>query len=445
MTPESIAEHNADQDYPRPAYAWYVVGVLVVAYTFSFIDRMLLTLLVDPIRASLHISDVQIGLLHGLAFAIFYTTLGIPIARYADRLSRTRIISAGVLVWSFTTALCGLARNFSQMFLARIGVGVGEAALSPAGYSLLSDYFPPRKLPFALSVYQAAIFLGTGAALITGGAMIAAVPAMTLPVVGYMEPWRVVFLVVGLPGILVVLLMRTVREPHRKGMLAGARPGEAISIRTVVHYVTDRRAAYGLLIIGFAIKSMIWNGVSAWIPTHFMRTFHWSAAQVGLWYGMAVIVFGMGGIVVGGLVSARLRKRGYASANVWPSVLATVGMLPTGVIAPLLPNPAASLAVYCLFIFSSSFPVGSFAAALQEITPNQMRAQISALYLFVSNLVALTLGPTLIAMLTQYAFRDSTLIRYSMATFPAIVAPIAALLLWRALKPYQVALQNVRF
>jgi MFS family permease len=445
MKSEPIADNNAGQDYPREAYAWYVVGVLVVAYTFSFIDRMILTLLVDPIRASLHISDVQIGLLHGLAFAIFYTTLGIPIARYADRLSRTRIISAGVLVWSFTTALCGFARNFGGMFLARIGVGVGEAALSPAGYSLLSDYFSPRKLPFALSVYQAAIFLGTGAALITGGAMIASVPAMTLPVVGYLEPWRVVFLVVGLPGILVVLLMRTVREPQRKGMLAGAKAGEAVSIRTVVSYVTDRRAAYGLLIGGFAIKSMIWNGVSAWIPTHFMRTFHWTPAQVGLWYGMAVIVFGMGGILAGGLVSARLRKRGQGSANVWPSVLATVGMLPTGVIAPLLPNPVASLAVYCLFIFSSSFPVGSFAAALQEITPNQMRAQISALYLFVSNLVALTLGPTLIAMLTQYAFQDATLIRYSMATFPAIVAPIAALLLWRALKPYLVALQNVRF
>ncbi|MBL8631225.1 MAG: MFS transporter, partial [Rhodospirillaceae bacterium] len=211
------------QDYPPESYAWYVVGVLVLAYTVSYIDRTILTLMVKPIRETLQISDVQISLLHGLAFAIFYTVLGVPIGWLADRVNRTKVIAVGIFVWSLMTAACGLSRSFWQMFMARVGVGVGEAALSPAAYSLLNDYFKADRRTLAISIYATGVYIGSGLALIVGGGVIAVTPSLELPFVGHMEPWQVVFLAVGLPGLVVAVLMKTVKEPLRRGVLKNAQ------------------------------------------------------------------------------------------------------------------------------------------------------------------------------------------------------------------------------
>ncbi|MDX2221721.1 MAG: MFS transporter [Rhodospirillaceae bacterium] len=426
------------------AYAWYVVGVLVIAYTVSFIDRTILTLMVGPIRKSLEISDLQLSLLHGLAFAIFYTTLGIPMARYADSHNRTRLISAGIFFWSFMTALCGLARNFFQMFMARVGVGIGEAALSPAAYSIIADYFPPHKLTRALSVYSASIYIGTGVAMIAGGAIISMVPAMTLPGIGYMEPWRVVFLAVGLPGIFVVMLMATVREPPRTGLTARFSAGKAVPIRQVLAFIGERRAAYGLIIVGFSVKGMLWNGVTAWLPTFFARTYGWEPGKIGLYYGLAVIVFGTSGILTGGWISGRLRARGMTDANIWAGIAAALLMLPFGAVAPLMPTGEIALAVFCVFIFFASYPIGSAAAAIQEITPNQLRAQMSAIYLLGSNLIGIGLGPSVVAAFTDLVFQDDNMLRYSITAMCLFAAPVGALLLWLGLKPYRAAMANAR-
>ncbi len=196
---------STEEQYGSPTYAWYVVVILLFAYVTSFLDRTILTLLVEPIRESLNITDLQLSLLHGFAFAVFYVSLGVPIARYADSHNRVKLISAGVLVWSVMTAFCGLARNFTHMFLARVGVGIGEATLSPAAYSIISDYFPVEKRPRAFSVYQTGIYVGMGLAMIIGGYVIAVVPSINMPFYGPMEPWQVVFLLVGLPGLLFTL------------------------------------------------------------------------------------------------------------------------------------------------------------------------------------------------------------------------------------------------
>jgi MFS family permease len=190
---------------PGAAYGWYVVGVLVLAYTFSYVDRTILTLLVKPIRQILAISDMQASLLHGFASALFYTLLGIPIARIADSGNRVRLRSVGIAVWCLMTAVYGLASSFPQLLLARVGVGVGEAALGPAAYSLLSDYFRGPALTRALSVYTSAVYIGAGLALVIGGALGESVPAMDLAVVGHLEPRQVVFLFVGAPGVLISL------------------------------------------------------------------------------------------------------------------------------------------------------------------------------------------------------------------------------------------------
>lgn len=438
VTPDT-PPHRAD--YPAESYAWYVVAVLVLAYTVSYIDRTILTLMVKPIRETLGISDVQISLLHGLAFAIFYTVLGVPLGWLADRANRTRIIAVGIFFWSFMTALCGLARTFGQMFLARIGVGVGEAALSPAAYSIINDYFPPQRRTLALSIYSTGVYIGSGLALIVGGTVIAMTPAMDIPGIGHLEPWQVVFLAVGVPGILVAALMLTVKEPKRRGLLKG---GVQPTIVQTLSYVKARIATYGLHFFGFSMLALLWSGSAAWIPTFLSRTFAWTPAQIGSVFGIIVGVMGTAGLCSGGAFADRLKARGYSDGNLRVGIISGLALVPLGIAAPLMPSASLALIVYTAFVFFSSLPFGAAAAALQEITPNQMRGQISALYLFFINLAGIGLGPTIVAAITQYGFGDDAALRYSLAIVAGVSAALAALVLTLCLKPYRDSVVQAR-
>ena len=234
---------------------------------------------------------MQLSLLSGLAFALFYTCLGMPIGRLVDRASRRRIIVAGIATWSVMTALCGLSRNFTQLFLARTGVGVGEAALSPAAFSMLADLFDEATLPRALSVYSASIYAGSGLALIGGGALVGLIPALQIPGIGKLEPWQALFVAVGLPGLLVALLGLTLREPPRRHV---SRRLAAPSVAEGLRFVWARRGAYGFLIGGYAVASLLWNGAMAWLPSFFVRAYGWTLPHVGLVIGLALLVFGTG-------------------------------------------------------------------------------------------------------------------------------------------------------
>lgn len=421
---------------PAGRYGWWVVAVLILAYTFSYVDRTILSLMVAPIRASLGISDVQLSLLHGLAFAVFYTFLGIPIGRLVDRRRRTTIIAAGVFVWSLMTAACGLAATFGQMFLARIGVGVGEAALSPAAYSLLADWFQGKALVRALSLFQSAIYVGGGLATMAGGALIALVPAVSTPLTGPLEPWQLVFIIVGLPGLVVAALVMTLREPARRGVVNGDMP----SFPTVLRAMRTEWRAYGGLIAGLCFASLMWNGVAAWAPTHFIRTFGWTAAEAGLRYGSVLLVCGTAGINFGGWLAGRLRERGTRDANVRLCLISALAALPFGVAAPLLPDAMASLAVLGVYLFAGAMPYGGAAAAFQEITPNRMRGQVSAIYLFALNLAGIGLGPTFVAAMSQGLFGGDAGISAAMAANVAISAPLSALMMMLTLGPYRRAL-----
>ncbi|MGI9295671.1 MAG: MFS transporter, partial [Pseudomonadales bacterium] len=234
-----------EEVWPDPAYAWYVTLLMMVLYMFSFLDRTIIVLLVEPIKRDLHITDTQISLLYGFAFAIFYTFLGIPIARLADYKNRRTIIAFGVLIWSAMTALCGLARNFGHLFAARVGVGVGEAALSPAAYSLIADSFPEEKRAKAMSVYTMGLYLGVGLALVLGGLVIdffEQAGTVTLPLVGELYSWQLTFVAVGAPGLLFFLLMMTVREPTRKGI--AATNDAPIPLRDAMGWFTTRWRFY---------------------------------------------------------------------------------------------------------------------------------------------------------------------------------------------------------
>ncbi len=435
----------SSEEYPDEAYAWYVMMVLVIAYAFSYVDRTIIALLVDPIRASLDITDTQISLLHGIAFALFYTLLGMPIGWLADRGNRIRIISVGTLLWSIATAACGFANSFGQMFVARVAVGVGEAALSPSVYSLATDYFRPEKLSRALSVYNAGLFIGSGLALVIGGAVIAITPALDIPVLGHFEPWQVTFMYVGLPGVLIALWAYSLREPKRLGTTPEGEQHQGLGghVSRAFRYIRTRPAAYLYHFTGFSLYAFIWTGTSFWIPSHFIRNFGWSQGEIGGTYGMIVVVFGILGVTAGGMLAGHWRKTGKTDAELRTGIVGVLMTLPFGVLAPLMPNATAALIGFAGLTFFASFPWGAATAALQIITPNRLRAMISAIFLFLINLVGIGIAATVIAMIKDFVFGYDEAINYAISISVGVVAPVSAVLLWRGLAPYRAVVQDM--
>ncbi len=432
----------ADVHFPNPAYAWYVVAVLTLAYTFSFIDRQIVNLLVEPIRHDLNLSDTQISLLQGLAFAVFYTVMGIPIARLADVADRRLIIAVGVFLWSMMTCASGLAKSFTGLFAARIGVGVGEAALSPSAYSLISDYFPADKVTRAIAVYTGGSIVGAALAYIIGGFVVDYVTALgtvQAPVFGQLRAWQLAFIVVGLPGVLLALLVISLREPARKGLLAdhpGARP-KSIPVKQVIAFLRSHRRTYTGNLLGVSILIMLAYAILAWTPAFFIRKYGWTAGEIGIAYGSILLVFGTSGVVGAGWLAEVLRRRGHTDANLRVIMIGAICAMPFGIAAPLVTNAWLALALMAPMTFFLSLPHGIGPAALQPITPNQMRAQVSALYLLCVSLIGLGIGPTLVALLTDYVYGEPALIGYSLATVAAITAPLSIVVIGRSLKFYR--------
>jgi len=420
--------------YPRPRYAWYVVGVLMVAYIFSFVDRQVLNLLVEPIRRDLGISDTRMSLLMGFSFAVFYTAFGLPLGRLADSRSRRGLIGIGMAFWSLMTAACGLAQRYWQLLLFRMGVGVGEAALSPAAYSLIMDYFPPSRRSLAISVYSMGIYLGSGLALLLGGVVVeltSAAPSVTVPLLGGVRSWQAVMIAVGLPGLAAALLLLTVREPARQGPRGAAPLGE------VAGYLGRHFRTFAGHNLGFALLSLAGYGAAAWVPTLYIRRFDWSAGEAGIRYGLVVTICGTLGTLTGGWLADRLRQRGLVDANLRVGMTAAAALMPLWLGVSLSPNPWTSFGFLAVAQLFAGMPWGVAAAAVQEAVPPSMRGQAAALYLFVINLIGLGAGPTAVALATDRLFRDDRLVHLSLALVTASAALAALLVLWGGLGPFR--------
>ncbi|MGH7817376.1 MAG: spinster family MFS transporter [Candidatus Binatia bacterium] len=439
--------------YPPIGYAWYVVVVLMVAYVFSFVDRQILSLLVQPIRRDLEISDTQMSLLLGFSFAVFYSFFGILLGRLADSRSRRTIIVIGFSLWSLMTAGCGLARNFVQMLLLRMGVGVGEATLSPAAYSLIADYFPPERRATALGVYSIAIYLGSGFAFLLGGLVLGLATGQelwSLPILGPTQPWRVVFFVVGLPGILLALLVFTVREPVRRGLrLVKAADGTLKTagqtpLREVFAYILENKRTVICHNVGFALLTLASYGNSFWVPTFFIRVHGWSASRIGIVYGVLNCVFGVLGVMAGGRFADWLRERGYRDANMRVALIAGLCWLPFGALYLLVPDARGAVLLLAPALFFSSAPWGVAAAAIQQMMPNAMRGQASALYLFTMNLIGLGLGPTAVALMTDYVFRNEQSVNFSILVVGVTAQLSGVAVLWAGLKPFLRSVDRVK-
>lgn len=451
MTPENNREEQ-EQPYPASGYAWFVVSVLTLVYIFSFIDRQILNLLVRPIRRDLGITDFQISLLMGFTFALFYTFFGIPLGRLADSRSRRTIIAVGVAVWSIMTAGCGLARNFTQMLLLRVGVGVGEAALSPAAYSIITDYFPPKRRATAISVYSMGIYIGSGVAFIVGGlvaGLASAQETWNVPIVGATRPWQVVFFIVGLPGVLLSLLVYTVREPVRRGIrLMTAADGKTkvalAPMSEVIAYIKQNWRTFLCHNVGFALLSFSSYGAAAWVPTFFVRNHGWSEARAGQVFGWIVAIGATLGIVAGGRLADWMAERGRREATMRVGLMAAIAWLPSGLLYPLVSDGNVAAALLIPSVFLAAAPFGVSAAAIQQMMPSGMRGQASAIYLFVVNLIGLGMGPSAVAGMTDFVFKNDQAVRYSLLTVECCAHLAAALLLWAGLNPFLTSLDRLK-
>jgi MFS family permease len=431
---------------PSLRYAWYVVFVLMLANVSSFIDRQILALLVAPIKRDMHLSDTQVSLLMGLSFALFYTLFGMLIGHFADKYNRRNIIVVGITVWSVMTALCAGVGNYTQFFLARMGVGVGEATLGPSAYSIITDYFPKNKLATALSTYSMGIFLGSGLAILIGAGLVSTLPTsgtVHVPILGDIFHWQMLFIYIGLPGVVLSLLVLTVKEPLRREMNENGIALEKPTLSEALGVIWEKRKAYMLLNMGTSFTAFVSYGASAWIPTYFNRTFGWQMREIGFKYGIIVTIFATLGVLVGGLVADKYNQQGKSEGKILVGLFASVGIFCTAGIF-LLSDPNVILLSIALPAFFISFPFGASVAAVQELMPNRVRALASAIFLFFVNIIGMGGGPLCVAFFTDSVFHDEKMIKYSLIALYLIGGFLATLFYWLALKPYKMAINSNR-
>jgi MFS family permease len=426
-------------DWPSPGRAWYALFILTIGLMIATIDRGILTLLVAPIKSHLGISDTQFSVLHGWAFVSVYALLGLPIARLADRSSRRLIIAIGMAFWSVTTALCGFANSFAQFFAARAGVGAGESAYAPAVYSILQDSFPPAKLPRVFAIMSIGFAYGTSFGVILGAGLLVLAGNLTEtlgPAFSGVAPWQMVLILAAVPGVLLACVMATVQEPRRRGLLPGAVQNAVMPVRQVFDYFMENVRTYAPMFVAMGIKAMLSFGAGVWMPEMFRRTFEWAPAKTAFHLGVIGLMVAPLGLLTGSALAERLAKRGHDDANLRVLQIATLAVIPTSIAFPLMSDPNLSLALWGLNFFFAMIGVGPANAAVQMITPNQMRGQMRAAYQFVFNVVGFGAGPFLVALFTDYVFRDDGALRYSLVAVAAIIGPVAALLTWYGMRPY---------
>ena len=405
---------------------WYAVIILLLAYILSFVDRIIMSLLVIPIQSDLGISDTQMGLLMGLAFAIFYVAIGIPIAKLSDEKSRRIIVSIGIFLWSIMTAACGLAKSFSHLFFARIGVGVGEATLSPAAYSMIADYFSENKLGRAIAVYQSGALFGGGIAFIIGGIVVnfaINADSIALPIIGLLQPWQIAFIIVGLPGVLMALVMLTVKEPKRTGMKEEF--GKSVSVRDTVKFVVTNWKVYMAVFVGFGMLAIPITTVFTWFPTYLQRVHEVSIAESGRVLGLILFFLSSSGVLFGGWLVDYLKSKNYQDSFFRVGLMAAVLPVPFSLFVSSLTNFDTTIALLCPFVFFASMPLAIGPIVLQIISPNQLRAQMAAIYMLFMNLLTAAIATTGIGFITDYLLHNDLAVGQSITIVNLISAPVA--------------------
>ncbi|UZW57042.1 MFS transporter [Sphingobium sp. JS3065] len=398
--------------------------VLTLGYVCAYVDRQIINLLVDPIRADLHLSDTQFSLLTGFAFVFMFSVAGIPIGAIIDRRSRRTIVVLGVLFWSVMTGLCGVAATFPQLFLARTGVGIGEATITPSAYSIISDSFPPERLGRPISFYLTGAGLGTGLSLVFGGALIGALSrfgAVDMPLLGRVAPWQMTFFVTALLGLPIVALALALREPARRGVVGEEQP----SWGEVLEFIWTKRGIIPTYVAGIALLAVITFSIMSWAPAYLMRALGGSPLDVGFWLGIIMMVGLPGGLWSGALLSDWLTRRGLREPasllyilSIGLTIPLTFGMSTAGSIG-------GALFWILLLLLAGNCSTGVLTAVVQGVVPNRMRGRVSVINIFFQSGAGLTFGALLPALLTDTVFAgDGTRVGQSLAITVSVVAPL---------------------
>ncbi len=420
-----------DRSYPHERYAWWVVAVLTLALLVSFIDRQIVALVVEPLKTDLGLSDTQIGWLYG-GFAIFYAVAGLPLAVLADRKSRRFIIMVGIVAWSIMTVACGLSRNFFQLMLARIGVGVGEATLGPATHSLVGDYFPRDRIPMAMSVFQIGAVVGTGLAFWIGGIVVefaANSPPVDLGIFGTMRPWQMTFIYVGAPGILVALLMLTVQEPPRRAQVPTGSFKLSDLNQLKDFYIRNKETVIAHH-LGFTCFALVGWAFVFWTPTYFTRVHDIPAGEASQLFGFIFIFAGPAGVLWAPWMAQYFAKRGRKDANILGGMLGGAIVIPIIILIQLAPAPIWAWLLYAPAIFFVNSPFGLANGALPVIAPPDKRAQIAALYALQSAIFGMGIGPMLGGFISDVLFPGPEGVRYSIMLMACVFGPLGVGLLW---------------
>lgn len=428
--------------YPRPSLAWYVVGTLFIAWVLAYLDRQIITLMVPLIKADLAISDTEVSLIQGMAFAIIFAVAGLPLGRMVDRMNRRNLVVAGVALWSLATVACGFAESFAQLFAARALVGVGEACLAPATFSMLADYFHPSRRGRAMGMIAMGTAVGNAGSLFLGGLVLkwmASTDLSGVPVIGEMGARQIAFLVIGAPGVLLAALMFTIPEPVRREV-ATTRSSETSFLRRL----RDQRGLFAPVYGVYVLNYLVGFANAVWGPVVFMRVHGMAPSDVGILIGLTTLLTGLVSGPTAGFVSDYMARRRPADGR----FSLALAVLPLGALCSLgylfADYWPAALFAYLALSFSSNFMGGTSYPALQDLVPNQLRGQVVAVYVTLASLLGYTLAPTLVALITDFVLRDEQKVAISIMAVTAPAYTLATLLAWVGLKPYASATADTR-
>ena len=421
-----------------------VVILLTLASTLSFIDRQILAVMIGPVKRDLGgLSDTEISLIIGLAFTVVYSLATFPLARLVDRFNRRNIIAGCIFAWSLATAMAGFAQSFTQLFVARMGVGIGEAGLGPASTSLVSDTYEAARLPLAFGIIATAPFIGTGLASLVGGPLIDYLetqPELVLPLFGPVFSWQAVLVFVGLPGIVLSAAMFTIREPARSGP-GGQAP---FPLAEVARFCASRARYLSLHFLAYFCLSLQGFALFTWIVELFVRKHEWTRSEIGVSYGLIAIVFGVLGSVLSGFVAGRLVALGRPDGPMRVCLWGTLGLAPLAVAMPLVGSGHLALALLVPITFCMAMPTGLSISALQAIAPNRMRGQLVAIYLICVSFLSYLLAPLIIGVMNDHVFERESAVDLSMASLAVVNYGVACIALAFALGPLRAAVDRAR-
>jgi len=420
------------QPWPSATYGWYVVAILCLCNMIAFVDRQIINLLVEDIKVDLAITDTEISLLQGLAFALFYAVTAVPLGRLADTANRRWIISIGILIWTVAAAACGLARSFWQLFVARMFVGVGEATLTPSGFSMLADLFKPERVSLPISVFTGSTFFGSGVALLAGGFVIAMLDkqdVVSLPLIGVMQPWEAAFVIAALPGIFVALIfLLTVKEPARRQSSSAIPLAEKPALAEVFAFVVRNAGVFAAVFGGVSVLAAVQFCLGAWVPAHFMRNLGWTAPEIGYAYGLIFLFCGTGGVIAGGFIADQLQTRGLRDGHLRTVMFSAIATLPFVLTFPAVDDGRIAIALLAPAVFFGTMAFGAGPALIPVICPARMRGLLVAVYLLIANIVGQAGGPLIVALFTDQVFGAPELVRYSLMAAPALLLVSGAIL-----------------